>query len=366
MWKNSFRLFLIVCLSGGALVANAQPSNNRSISVTLPILGLVTDSSNGLRPLVGVPGSASIGRALELGFNVTQAAIPPGNDYVLAMTPDRGWPLLLHIRGNVITVQALEAPAVSGRRQNGCDEPLDLPRNQRRRNPECAEVASTAVDASNIDRIALSPTGSSAALFSEKQARIYLYTNLSQSPRLVGTVETGALGPVSAFGISDDGKTAAVGVSDGQSGALFVVSAGQLPRMVASLRHPSAIAFLRGSDGAIVADDLENTIYRLANDQILTIATAADGIAGPIAIAVSKNNQRIFIANSSSSSVTTIGPVATIAETRSCDCAVTGLHATNADSVFRLTDFSGGPVLLFDATGSAPRMVFAPLSGPQF
>src|SRR5688572_22795285 len=152
------RFFLIVCLAAGARVANAQPSNNRSISVTLPILGLVTDSSNGLRPLVGVPGSASIGRALELGFNVTQAAIPPGNDYVLAMTPDRGWPLLLHIRGNVITVQALEAPAVSGRRQNGCDdEPLDLPRNQRRRNPECAVVGPTSVDASNIDRIALSP-----------------------------------------------------------------------------------------------------------------------------------------------------------------------------------------------------------------
>src|SRR5262245_49142550 len=100
MCKVLFRVVLSVCLGAAAHVASAQPSNNRSISVTLPVLGLITDSSNGLRPLIGVAGSASIGRTLELGFNVTQAAIPPGNDYVLAMTPDRGWPLLLQIRGN--------------------------------------------------------------------------------------------------------------------------------------------------------------------------------------------------------------------------------------------------------------------------
>src|SRR5207244_2803919 len=112
-----------------------------------------------------------------------------------------------------------------------------------------------------------------------------------------------------------------------------------------------AITFLNRSDSAIIADDVENNIYMISTGQVFTIARAADGISKPIGIGVSNNNQRIFIGNSDSASISTIGPNGAVEEPQYCNCILSGVYSTNADSVFRLTDFTGGPLLLFDASG---------------
>jgi len=182
---------------------------------------------------------------------------------------------------------------------------------------------------------------------------------------LSGQFNVGSLGTLSAFAVSDDGKTALAGTSDGQTGALFVLAAGRTPRLVASMTHPAAIAFLHNSNDAVIADDAANTIYSLTAGQVFPIVSAQDGIAQPNAIAVSNDNQRLFVGSSQSGSITTIGH-GTIAQPLACNCRMTGLSPTNTDSVFRLTDFSGGPVVLFDANRATPRITFVPLRGSQF
>jgi hypothetical protein len=362
MLKTVFRICAVLCFSCVAVFVNAQSSQIASVGP--PMLTFVVDGTNGLRPVIGVPGSASIASSLNLGFDVLRASVPPGNDYILAMTSESNWPRLLQFHGGTITVQPTDVFNKSQRQQSPCDWPIDSPFPQRRQPAECVVEPTEANTGNRIDRIALSPKGSAAAFFSESEGRIYAFSDLSRSPTLLGRFEVSQLGPLSALGISDDGRTVLAGTSDGNSGSLFVLTLHQSARMVSPMRHPSAVAFLHGIDVAVIADDVENKIYTYSNGQVFTLAAPEHGISSPIGIAVSKDNNKVFVANAQSQSITIIG-VNGVSELRNCNCALTGLHPTKTDSVFRLTDFSGGPVLLFDASGATPRWIFVPISGSQ-
>ena len=362
MLKTVFRICAVLCFACAAVFVNAQSSQIASVGP--PMLTFVVDGALGLRPVIGVPGAASIASALNLGFDVVRASVPPGNDYILAMTGESNWPRLLQIRGGTITVQPTDVFNNSRRPQSTCVWPTDRPFPQRRQPSECVVEPADANAGTRIDRIALSPKGSAAAFFSESEGRIYVFTDLSRSPGLLGQFEVSQLGSLSTLGISDDGRTVLAGTSDGSSGSLFVLTLHGSARMVASMRHPSAVAFLYASDVAVVADDVENKIYTYANGQVFTLAAPEHGISSPIGIAVSKDNNKVFVANAQSQSITIIGANG-VSELRNCNCVLTGLHPTKTDSVFRLTDFSGGPVLLFDASGATPRWIFVPTSGSQ-
>jgi hypothetical protein len=218
-----------------------------------------------------------------------------------------------------------------------------------------------------ISRIALSPSGSSAALLSESASKIYAFSNLSQSPTLTGTFDTTALGQPTTFAINDDGNAVILGTSDGDVGALYLIKLGQPAALITWCHHPSAVMFLHKSGWAIVADDAENQIYLVNDSQIAGTFGTESGIAGPVAVASSNDNRKVFVGNAQTGSVVTIGYDGSVSEPLYCKCALTGLSPTNTDSVFRLTDFSNGaPVLLFDANASKPRIVFAPLATSPF
>ena len=358
MIKNIFRISLMSCLAAAAGTSGAQTP-----SVRLPVLSFVVDDAHRLRPVIGIAGSASIGAPLNLGSDVVSAEAPATNDYVLVRTSGSGWPVVVQIRGSVVTVQATDSlvnPQQS--RTSACNQPDAVSFQRNARTPECLPDSAAIDPGITIDRIALSPSGSAAALFSASERRIYAFTNLSQSPVFAGQFEVGNAGKVSAFALSDDGRTVAAGVSDGDQGSVFLIKLNQPAQLIASMPHPAVIQFLHGSNDAIIADDVQNKVYALSNGQVFTLASAEDGIAGPVGIAVSNDNQRIFVGNSKSGSVSTIGTQGTVAEPMQCHCTLTGLRPTSADSVFRLTDFTGGPVVLFDGNAATPRLVFVPKS----
>jgi DNA-binding beta-propeller fold protein YncE len=331
--KSQTKLFLclIAIIAFSAARDNARlaaygQSISGTPSVRLPVLSFILDGTHQLRPLNGVPGSASVGAPVDLGIEMIHAAIPSSHDYILAMTNDNGWPRLIQVRGESLYLY-----------------PSDVD------------------ERTTIDRVALSPSGSAAAFFSSSQQRVYVFTNLAQTPALAAKLDIAQAGSVTALAVSDDAKTVAVGISDGTAGALLFLNSGRRPRHVGAMRHPSAIAFLHGSDSAIVADDIDNAVYAVSGGQPFIVASTERGISKPTDIAVSKDNRRIFVADSSAGSVTVIGPNGTVAEPQHCNCTLTGLRPTSADSVFTLTDFSGGPVVLFDGSGAVPRMTFAPV-----
>jgi hypothetical protein len=382
MLKTIIRISFALSLLIAATQSNAQQASQRTFRivngsenqnntrtnavVNLPVLGFTLDQSGALRPLIGITGAASVGAPLDLGFQVVSAAVPPGHDYILATTTTGSWPMLLQVRDNTITVRssdtfnpAANPPARSPRPASDCAR-------DNRRQFECFDdsyASDTSSQSISVDRIALSPTGSVAAFFSASAGSIFAYGNLSQSPSLMATFDTRGMSAVTAFGVSDDATTAIFAVSYGDAGSVFIVNPRQAPRLIASIHHASAIQFMRNSSDAVIADDVENRIYAFSNGQVFAIAGPEDGIASPNGIAVSNDKQKVFVGNSASGSITTIGLNGTGTQTTACNCTLSSLQPMSADSVFQLTDFSGSSLLLFDANSAAPRMVFVPAGG---
>jgi hypothetical protein len=364
MMKTVIRIYLIL-----AFIFTALESWGQTLppgTVTQPTLGYVVDGAHHLRPMIGVVGAASIGDALDVGMDVISATVPPAHDYVLATTSGGAWPVMLQVRGGAFTIQPGAFAADSGQAACSGSNDSDLPSGTRSRaRTTCSQPASIDISAA-IDQIALSPTGSAAAFYASSAGQIYSFANVNQSPSFSGQFQVGSLGALSAFGVSDDGKTVAVGVSDGQSGSLFIANAGRPMRLIASMAHPAAIVFLHNSSNAIVADDVANTVSTIWDGQVFPIASSQDGISQPTAIGTSNDDQRVFVGSSQTGSVITVGPNGTISQPMPCNCTLRGLFPTNTDSVFRLTDFTGGPVLLFDAKRAAPRITFVPVRSSQF
>ena len=328
MIKTLNRIFLVLCLACLTRTGKAQTG-----AVTSPVLTYIVDSAHHLRPLIGVVGAASVSNPVDIGFDVMQATVPPAHDYLLATWSGSNWPILFQVHGGAMTPQ----------------------------------IGAFGNNQSHIDRVALSPSGFAAAFLSESQHRIYIFKNLAQNAFSGGSINISGLGPVSAFCISDDGNTVVIGVSDGQTGSLWLANVATLrPVLITSMSHPSAISFVRYTTTALITDDMTNTVYMLVDGQIFPIASAQDGISMPNGIAVSNDNVRIFVSNRQTGSVVTIMIDGTITPPVYCNCTISGLYPTNTDSVFRLTDFSGSSVLLFDANRATPRITFVPVSGSQF
>src|SRR5439155_8769875 len=84
--RSSLPVCLLVIFLGAAISGAGQSSAPAPGVVAPPVLTFVLDSSGGLRPLIGIPGSASVGSAVHINVTISQAAVPPSHDYVLANT----------------------------------------------------------------------------------------------------------------------------------------------------------------------------------------------------------------------------------------------------------------------------------------
>src|SRR5208282_3563772 len=94
---------------------------------------------------------------------------------------------------------------------------------------------------------------------------------------------------------------------------------------------------------ALVADSGRNQIYRIrgigGGIETDAIAGPHDGINGPVAIAVSRDNSRAFVANGKGKTLATIQLTAqpTVSHV-ACGFAPTGLARLAGNEVFRLTE----------------------------
>jgi len=338
-------LFTVTVVSSGLAQSAIQGS------VATPVLTFLLDGNGGLHPVTGIAGSASVAPALNLDFKISQLAVPANHDYVLANTTN-GLVLLRFQGAYVTTERIISAPVVAPGTPKQCSE---------RKLDACVQDPSSFVGPSAIDKIAFSPSGSAAALYSQSQGRIYLLSNLPQTSTWAATFDAAGLGQVLTLAISDDAQTVALGIESNDGDSIFMVTEkGQ--QAIGNVRHLAALQFLAHSSDAVVADDGSDTIDRIANGQLYEIANASDGISQPMALASSNDNLKLFVANARTSSVTTLLLSGGQPQSTVCRCEMTGLYPTASDSVFRLSDFSGGPVVILDASGAVPRVVFVPIA----
>jgi len=175
-----------------ALLAGAAAAQTGT-TLSGPTMGLVFDSSqSALRPIRGIPGAATMGDPVNLGFRLASATVSPRQDAALAVKAD--------------------------------DSSLVLVRAGR------AEISFAAVPGAMPAPalVVFNSAGTAAALYNADSGRVQILTGLLDTATVRNEVDISALaGPVAALAVDD-------------AGASFLLAAGAPERFLstASSRVP--------------------------------------------------------------------------------------------------------------------------------
>jgi hypothetical protein len=309
------RFLVCICIALAGPVAAADSSGLRT-----PALGFAYDArANRIRPINGLPGAAMLGDPIGQDSVFTAAVISPRQDLALAISAADNGLLLVSLPGGETKAlpEAMTAPA----------------------------------------HITFSPSGSAAAVWG---SRIQILTGLPDSPQIAELANPLTAVPA-AIAVSDDGQEVILVSGDQDAGTVWQLGAGgsflQLP-----LSAPAVVAY-RAKAHVAVAVTRSGDLY--------TVQSAADGGAvrqfyagddqtsDPVAAQFSTDGARAYTANARGT-VAAIDLQSGSMAAVSCQCTPSALEALSTASLFRLTEISGRPVMLFDASSSTPRIWFVP------
>jgi len=302
--------------------AAARPATD---SIEGPRLGFVFDhAAKSVRPILGIPGAATLGQALESGLDLRKIAISPMQDYVLATEGDH----------NQVVVLATNHTPMAAVAVQGAD-----------RGP---------------DQLSISAGGTAAALYYKGGNHVQVISGLPAAPKISARLYLSSGQAPSALAISDDGQTLLAGVGDS---VYWVSPSGEVP-VLKGLHKIVSIA-LASNHTALVADGVANQIHRVQNVTTAVepdiVAGSKEGIASPVAVAMSHDGKRAFVANGKSGTIAIVDLNAkTEAGLLSCQCKPTGLDRLAGTDVFRLTEPSSGPMWVLEAAAHQSRIVFVP------
>lgn len=280
-----------------------------SAQIAPPLLGWLPESKQ-IREMDGLPGAAVLGDTVNVGRNLTRITVSPSQNYVLAADGTTGGVLEI-IPG--VSVTPLAAPP-------------------------------------KPDRIAVSPRGSSAALWYSGASQFQILSGLP-SPPAIRQIDASSISAVTSIAVSDDGQWIAAA---SPSGVELWGPSGIVQAYAAS--DASALAFLPGLSDLLVA----------TSTQLLSINGSAtsvlyQGSFSPAGVAASFDNQKIVLADQSGK-VYSVDASSQTAATLDCQCAPSGVFGLGG-SVFRLTSSPVGAVKLIDA--SAGAILAVPRKGPE-
>lgn len=273
-----------------------------------PLIGYVPEGAH-IRPMYGLPAAGAIGPALDAGRDFALIAIAPAQNFVLVTTADSG--------------ELMVYKPSSG-------------------------LAPVSGAATTPDAIAISPTGSSAALWFPLTGKLQIVTGLPDSPS-VRTIDASFLNasPLS-LAVADDGQWAA----------------GLWPAGVYAF-GPSNVIPLQTDPGVVALSFFHNN-----HDLALATASRATTIAdvggatqtsvlydysalnlSPRAIAASFDNRTVVVADSTGILLNLATATAV-----NCGCSPTGLYGIGG-ALFRLNAPGRHELKLFDASQGSVLIV---------
>jgi hypothetical protein len=293
-------------------------------SFNAPVSGYVFDKgTHALRPLLGIPGAATLGAPIDSGYSFAATSVSPRQDSFVGVTAD-GAPHYFTIAGGVFHESPVDGLMAS---------------------PET---------------IAFSPGGAAAALYGNGQAQIL--TGLPGSPVIAFSVSLAAAAPrrgrhaVPSLAVSDDGAY----LLAAQNGSVQLASRNGVVRPVIRTGGDAVVAFAPGNhDAAIAAHGTGALLIRDVPGVSAQQPLAADGDAfnAPVGVAFSADGSRVFVASSSAQSVIAFDLAGNRADL-TCSCTPAGLMPIGG--AFRLTELAADPLWLLDTGASGPRVVFVP------
>ncbi|MDQ2774583.1 MAG: hypothetical protein M3Y57_06615 [Acidobacteriota bacterium] len=312
---------LFVC---GSTVVRAQVS----MALTAPPLGAVFDASTGsLLPLQGVPGSAITGMPFAIS-PLSAAAISSEQGYALGVMADSGAVVLIRFCSGPVSQKALQAAAYP-------------------------------------DRVVLSPTGTSAMLWNASRRTADIISDLPSAPVLKSLDLTSIDRDPDLFAISDDGATLLAAASSANPGNVYRFQ-NDAQQVIPYSGQIASIAFLRKSKDALLTDLTAQCLTRLRNatgtDPQFSTVPASVAIGSGEAIGVSRDNTRALLADPSSRSLTVIDLSAkTASPALNCHCSIADLTPLNGPFLFRLSEVSGVPLAIVDASLGKPSLTVVPI-----
>lgn len=301
---------LIRYLFIGFLVVLPAAAESIDTPVSGPVLGYI-GKSGALRPIIGVPGAAYFGPAVDLG-DLELAAVSSGSGFAIALTSDRAGVRLL-------------VP--------GSNQPSRI-----------LDDLNSAVDA-----VFLSPRGTSSALV--HGAQIEILSNLPDNPVRMKTVEISSSNPT-LVAVSDDGSSLAVV----EAGVLNLFdAAGQKP--LATVTAPSDLRFRSNSSDLIYTDG--PSVMMASSGGVSVIAGAADGLSSPRAALFSPDGRLALIIDSSNNDLLLLRIDGGTSERIKLPCPSAGFALMN-DSTIRFQCENKDQIHLLQLAQSGARVLFVP------
>ena len=316
------QIVMAVLLAG---VAAAQTGT----ALSGPTMGLVFDSSqSALRPIRGIPGAATLGDPVNLGFPLASATVSPRQNYALALRADDSSVVLVRAGG--------ASAAVSGAR------------------PAPALMV-------------FSPAGTAAALYDSGAGRVQILTGLPDAAAVQNDVDISALaGPVAALAVDDAGASLFLAAGAAEAVSLYRITADGASQFLVSFRSVAALSLSSNGREALLADSAAGVVYAIRDlrgaGNVETIASGPDGLGAPIAVE-SDSAGRVFVADQAGN-LTILDRNHGSVLSLPCGCSPAGLFPLAGTATFRLTEPSGAPMWVLDASGANARVVAIPPVAP--
>jgi len=290
-----------------------------------PVSGLIVDAqTRAIRPIVGIPGSAYAGESA-----VREA------DFALAAA--NGQTALVARESSLYVLRRLDSgqPVWRGFGEN----------------------------TATIGRAAWSEDAKGLALYFPAESRLQLWAGMQDAPEVAAEIDLSPVeGRLTSVAVSSDGRTAFAAIEAGESGALYILKAGESPRMLLALNRAGNL--ILSGKSLYVADLERNEVIRLedwdSGLSMTTVATAAHGVANPVGIALASEGELLLIASGETRQVVAVHTKRfTVEAAVDLDFTPTRLEPTG--SVFLLASGSAGeePAQVLDA--STMRVYFVPV-----
>jgi hypothetical protein len=217
-----------------------------------PISGFVLDKGGrAIRPVNGIPGSATQGVALPLPFSAGLAAISAGLDYALVTdAAGDGTPALaIGLRDGTPRIAAIDG-------------------------------------AIQADGIILGEAGNTAILYSNGSSRLQFLTGLPGQPRAAAPIDISAIsGGLAALALDSAARNALLAAGDG---SIYWLAGGTTLNWIAQVPGAASVAFLRNGRDAVVASQSSGDVLLFSdpggNLSISTLTGARDGISSAVAV----------------------------------------------------------------------------------
>jgi len=164
--------------------------------------------------------------------------------------------------------------------------------------------------------------------------------------------------------VSDGGEIVLARFVDGASDSLWMMASSGASWPITNDR-PAAAAFFPKSRNAVVTDPSGASLVLETDGAAARIPLVASSESPSVfsSVSTSEDGRQVFLADANSGVITIVDMETQTPTFVDCRCRPTGFYRLKGTSVFRLTEPSGEPVMVLDASSNEPRIVVIPTGG---